>query len=301
MDNYDRLKCNLPNTCGCMLCSYLFWVGHANISSKNANCIQTGNCFLFSFETNISVSRRWWNSELNRILQFQFSNRNFNLQTISKMNKFRVLERSQNFMTRLAISSHRLSEPTNEFFTRFMAYYITFLLFAFSAASGGVVYKYWPDLSLVLQGFAMVLAGLQCGGVYVSIGFQMKNIKKLNNELQTIVDKGMKFICSSKLLQTNCLNWLNFTLIRTQWRYIGNLLGRWEEVSMAYIDCYMFRFLEWVSLHRSAFVFILLHLEWRLQHCGVESTILYSRSVRYNQFVGLVSAMAVSIQCQPIL
>lgn len=36
----------------------------------------------------------------------------------------------------------------------------------------------------------MSLAGLQCGGVYVSIGFQMKNIKKLQIELQTIVDEG---------------------------------------------------------------------------------------------------------------
>lgn len=44
----------------------------------------------------------------------------------------------------------------------------------------------------------MVLAGLQCGGVYVSIGFQMKNIKKLHMELQAIVDKGMKFIFASK-------------------------------------------------------------------------------------------------------
>lgn len=114
------------------------------------------------------------------------------------MNKFRVLERSQNLMTRLAISSHRLSEPTNEFFTRFMAYYITFLLYAFSAANWAVVDKYWPDISLILQAFAMVLAGLQCGGVYVSIGFQMKNIKKLHMELQAIIDKGMKFIFASK-------------------------------------------------------------------------------------------------------
>lgn len=112
------------------------------------------------------------------------------------MNKFRVLERSQNFMTRLAISSHRLSDTTNEFFTRFMAYYITFLLYAFSVTHWAVVYKYWPDLSLVLHPFAMSLAGLQCGGVYVSIGFQMKNIKKLHIELQTIIDEGTHIFVS---------------------------------------------------------------------------------------------------------
>lgn len=125
------------------------------------------------------------------------------------MNKFRVLERSQNFMTRLAISSHRLSEPTNEFFTRLMAYYITFLLYAFSVTHWAVVYKYWPDLSLVLHPFAMSLAGLQCGGVYVSIGLQMKNIKKLLIELQNIIDKGMRIfvhpnIFVSKPFSLNC-------------------------------------------------------------------------------------------------
>lgn len=106
------------------------------------------------------------------------------------MKKFRVLERNQNFMTRLAISSHRLTDPTNEFFTRLMAYHITFLLYAFAVTHWAVVFKYWPDLSLVLHPFAMSLAGLQCGGVYLSIGFQMKNIKKLYTTLQNIINEG---------------------------------------------------------------------------------------------------------------
>lgn len=162
---------------------------------------------LFSFVADLGVSGRsnisfydWLNWK-----KKNYSIRNWSLSslTILKMKKFSVLERSQNFMTRLAISSHRLAEPTNEFFTRFMAYHITFLLYAFSVTHWAVVYKYWPDLSLVLHPFAMSLAGLQCGGVYLSIGLQMKNIKKLHNELQAIVDKGMGIFAHSNLLYHN--------------------------------------------------------------------------------------------------
>lgn len=110
------------------------------------------------------------------------------------MKKFRILERSQNLMTRLAISSQCLTDPRNEFFTRLMAYYIAFLLYAFAVTHWAVVFKYWPDLSLVLHPFAMSLAGLQCGGVYLSIGFQMKNIKKLHIELQSVIDEGNYYI-----------------------------------------------------------------------------------------------------------
>lgn len=99
------------------------------------------------------------------------------------MNKFRVLERSQNFMTRLAISSHRLSDPTNEFFTRLMAYYITFLLYAFAVTHWAVVFEYWPDISLVLHPFAMSLAGLQCGGVSLLLLFFLKLLIILHLEI----------------------------------------------------------------------------------------------------------------------
>lgn len=54
------------------------------------------------------------------------------------------------------------------------------------------------DGSLITYCHFRSLAGLQCGGVYLSIGFQMKNIKKLYNELQTIVDNGMQLIFAFK-------------------------------------------------------------------------------------------------------
>lgn len=116
------------------------------------------------------------------------------------MNKFRVLKRSQDFMARLAINSHHLSDPTNEFFRSIAAYYIIFFIYIVDVGSHwAVIYKNWPEINLILLPFSISSAALQCGGVYLSIGFQMKRIKALHIELQTIVNEGT-------LKMRNCLD-----------------------------------------------------------------------------------------------
>lgn len=106
------------------------------------------------------------------------------------MNKFRVLKRNQDLMAWLAINSHHLNEPKNEFFKSITAYYNTFFIYAFFGTHWAVVYKMWPEINHIILPFSMSLAALMCGGVYFSIGFQMKKIKTLHIELQTIVNEG---------------------------------------------------------------------------------------------------------------
>lgn len=105
--------------------------------------------------------------------------------------KFRVLAYNQDFMARLGIHSHRLTDPTNEFFKSFATYYNLFIGITFNVIGSTVmVYKYWPDLDIILEPCTIVMGGLQCVGLYLSIGLKMEVIKMLHLQLQKIVDQG---------------------------------------------------------------------------------------------------------------
>lgn len=110
---------------------------------------------------------------------------------ILKMAKFKVLKFNQILMSWQGIHSHRLTEPTNEFYRSLSSYYVVFTLFAFVITSAVRIYGYWPDIESILKPCSVAFGGVQCAGMFISIGFQMKRIKALHLELQGIIDEGI--------------------------------------------------------------------------------------------------------------
>lgn len=102
------------------------------------------------------------------------------------------MEYNQISMSWVGIHSTKLSEPTNEFFKSFGTYYVLFSVISFTILSSAVfVYKYSSDFKLISEPCLIVIAGLQCVGMFCSIGLNMKKIKILHILLQKIVDKSM--------------------------------------------------------------------------------------------------------------
>lgn len=106
------------------------------------------------------------------------------------MISFKVLKHNQSLMSRLGIYSYRLNEPTNEFFKSITGLYMLFIVIAFYLASGSCfIYKNLAQLRMALEGLLLVIAGLQCGGMFFNIGLEMKTVKALHIKLQAIVDE----------------------------------------------------------------------------------------------------------------
>ena len=107
------------------------------------------------------------------------------------MAKFKVHKYNQAFMARLGIHSYNLNDPANEFFKSIATFYnlITATVF-FVTSSAAFVYLNWPNLEIVLEPFLIVLAGVQYGGMFLSVGLNMKKVKLLHITLQKIVDEG---------------------------------------------------------------------------------------------------------------
>lgn len=113
------------------------------------------------------------------------------------MSKFSVLKYNQILMAKIGIHSFRITEPKNEFFKSFVACFILFILTAFSITSCAVfAYKNIAHFEPALEAIFVVIAGIQCAGMFLSVGLKMKNVKLLQIELQQIVDKGI-FSCPS--------------------------------------------------------------------------------------------------------
>lgn len=109
--------------------------------------------------------------------------------------KFKVLQYNQDFMAKLGLHSHRLNESTNEFFKSPAAFLILFTLGVFSITSTGVyAYKNIGHFEAALQGIFVAIAGIQCGGMYVSVGLKMDKIKDVQSKLQNMVDDGIFYI-----------------------------------------------------------------------------------------------------------
>lgn len=109
------------------------------------------------------------------------------------MAKFKVLKYNQVLMSWQGIHSMNLAEPTNEFLRSPSSYYVTFTLFAFVVSSAVRIHGYWPEIALILKPCSVAFGGVQCVGMFICIGSQMKCIKTLHLELQRIIDEG---ICS---------------------------------------------------------------------------------------------------------
>lgn len=108
------------------------------------------------------------------------------------MSKIHVLKYNQIFMTPLGLYSYRLTEPINEFYTSIAPYYIAFFVFIFLTFSTAVfTFQNVSQINLALQNVSLFIAGIQCAGMYINIGNNMKNIKVLHLKLQGIVDTGI--------------------------------------------------------------------------------------------------------------
>lgn len=107
------------------------------------------------------------------------------------MSKFRVLKFNQDFMARCGIHSHRLNEPVNEFFHSFSTYFMLFHIIVVCIISSSVfVYQHSSDLEVAFATCLIVVAGLQCGGMFLSVGLKMTTVKTLHLKLQEIIDDG---------------------------------------------------------------------------------------------------------------
>ncbi|XP_055304812.1 odorant receptor 67a-like [Sitodiplosis mosellana] len=110
------------------------------------------------------------------------------------MAKFKVLKHNQELMALLGIHSHRLTEPTNEFFKLPVTYLVLFILCTFSITSCAMfAYKNFSQFGAALEAIYIMIAGVQCGGMYLSVGLKMKQVKLLQQKLQEIVDEGHTF------------------------------------------------------------------------------------------------------------
>lgn len=108
------------------------------------------------------------------------------------MAKIDVFKNNQYFMTPLGLYSYRLTEQTNEFYTSIAPYYILFFILTFFTISGIVfTFQNISQPNLVLPNITLVVGTLQCVGMYINIGVNMKKIKVLHLKLQGIVDTGV--------------------------------------------------------------------------------------------------------------
>lgn len=121
----------------------------------------------------------------------------------------KVLKFSEYYLTFLGICSHKLDVPTNEFLKSINAYIFLIGFFGplcgFSAA---YIYQNLSDLETSTNALLVLSAGMAASGAYISIGVNMKTVKRMHNELQKIVDNGRKhnrilFTSQHKILMKN--------------------------------------------------------------------------------------------------
>lgn len=106
------------------------------------------------------------------------------------MAKFKVLKYNQIMMSWQGIHSHHLTEASNDFHRSLSSYYVIVTLFLFIIASAVRIHSYWPEVELILKPCSVAFGGVQCVGMFICIGLQMKRIKALHLELQRIIDEG---------------------------------------------------------------------------------------------------------------
>lgn len=100
---------------------------------------------------------------------------------------FKVLAHNQALMIRLGLSSSNLTEPSNEFFKSFVPYFNLTFLSINLILCGCIMFRYFPDLDLILEPLLIIIAGVQSGGMFLSIGLNMKNVKALYLAIEKVV------------------------------------------------------------------------------------------------------------------
>lgn len=104
------------------------------------------------------------------------------------MADFKVFAYNQAIMTRLGIYSHRLSEPTDIFFKSFVPYFNLSFLGINIIFCGVLIFRGWPNLDLILEPLLIIIAAVQSGGMFLSVGLNVESVKLLHLSLQKVVD-----------------------------------------------------------------------------------------------------------------
>lgn len=108
------------------------------------------------------------------------------------MAKFNVFEYNRMLMSKFGIYPMHLNEPSNDSnsFNSPVIYHFLFAIPITIILSTMGIWKNFPNIELVLQGIIVTIAGIQLGGMYLSILLNLNDVKKLHLVLQDIVDKG---------------------------------------------------------------------------------------------------------------
>lgn len=107
----------------------------------------------------------------------------------------KVLKVNERLWILLGTLSSKLKEPTNEFLKTPNSYLTLTSLCTIVAASATYFLKHFfkdSNGSDAILSFIQIVIIMSEIGSIVSIGINMKKVKRLHNELQSIVDKGYK-------------------------------------------------------------------------------------------------------------
>lgn len=109
------------------------------------------------------------------------------------MRNFQVLKTNQAIMVWLGLYSYRLNESINEFFYSKSTYYVLINMIFTLISSATYIYQTSYQVEVTLQLWLIIIGGVQCVGMFLSIGCQMKQVKALHLKFQEIVDAGLIF------------------------------------------------------------------------------------------------------------
>lgn len=113
-------------------------------------------------------------------------------------------------MSWLGLYSHHLNEPTNEFFKSFVALWTFFIMVLAIITSFWYMLDNWSiHVKQSLGAFKIAFAGIQSGGMFLSIGMKMGAIKTLHLKLQEIIDKGTVGFCYNIILNATTTQIIN--------------------------------------------------------------------------------------------
>lgn len=104
------------------------------------------------------------------------------------MAKLKVLDKNRTLMSAIGLYPNRLTELTNEFFESFSNYFILFNVIFIIISCAVFLLNNGSDFGAALKAFLCIITGIQCGGMFLSIGLNMIKVKTLHLKLQEIVD-----------------------------------------------------------------------------------------------------------------
>lgn len=105
------------------------------------------------------------------------------------MAKFRVLAYNQIFLSFLGIRFDRSTQETSEFFTTILPYCFLFVSISGLISSSVFIYMNRAHLENVFQSSIVFIAMLQSGGMFISFGLKIKQVKAVHFHLQDFVNE----------------------------------------------------------------------------------------------------------------